>query len=223
MEIDWLKSKHTFSFGDYFNPAATQYRALRVINEDWIAPGTGFPQHGHRDMEIVTWVLEGSLDHKDTLGNKATIEPGRIQRMSAGKGIEHSEWNSSKSTTHLLQIWIRPNRSGLAPTYDEKIVDKSIAKREWLEVAAPVEGKNTVRIHQDARILYGELSQRENRPFELEANRGVWVHVIGGDVTVDGTTMSTGDGLGIDAPADAGRKITFDCKTDSRILLFDLP
>ena len=222
-QIDWLKSFHTFSFGEFFNPEQKGFRALRVINEDWVGAGKGFPQHPHRDMEIVTWVLEGALEHRDTLGNVARIEPGQIQRMSAGKGIEHSEWNAEKITTHLLQIWIRPNRTGLAPTYDQKSVDLSGSKRDWVEVAGPVASESVVRIHQDARIWYGELSAGSLRKFTLGAGRGVWVHVISGAVQIDDKKFSEGDGVGIESPATNTLEIAFAAAAASKILLFDLP
>lgn len=223
MQIDWLKSMHTFSFGDYFNPEAKGFRALRVINEDWVAAGKGFPQHGHRDMEILTWILEGALEHRDTLGNVARIEPGQIQRMSAGRGIEHSEWNAEKTTTHLLQIWIRPNRVGLAPTYDQKTVDRTAAQSDWLVVAAPAASETVVRIHQDARVLYGEIANGHSRDFSLGAGRGVWVHVISGSGTLEGSAFSDGDGFGIDNNETQEKTISISSKTNSKILLFDLP
>lgn len=191
----WLKTYHTFSFGGYYDPERMGYRSLRVINEDWVEPGAGFGTHGHRDMEIVTYVLEGSLEHRDSLGSGSVLRPTEVQRMSAGTGIRHSEFNASATErVHLLQIWIEPERAGLTPEYEEL----SIAREEKLgrlRLIASRDGRdNSLKIHQDADI-YATILDSGNVEFHLREGRGVWVQVARGELRVNGERLSAGDGV----------------------------
>ncbi len=191
----WLKTYHTFSFGGYYDPEQMGYRSLRVINEDWIEPGAGFGMHGHRDMEIVTYVLDGSLEHRDSLGSGSVLRSTEVQRMSAGTGIRHSEFNASATErVHMLQIWIEPERAGLTPEYEEI----SIAREEKLgrlRLIASRDGRdNSLRIHQDADI-YATILDSGNVEFPLRDGRGVWVQVASGELSVNGERLSAGDGV----------------------------
>jgi len=215
----WLDSHHTFSFADYHDPKQMGFRALRVINEDRVAPGQGFGQHGHRDMEIVTYVLEGALEHKDSMGNGSVMRPGDVQRMSAGTGVQHSEFNASKSdAVHFLQIWIQPDKAGHQPGYEQKTFGDD--RRGKLRVIASPDGHDdSVRIHQNASIYAALLSPGEKVSHDLKAGRGVWLHVVRGSVEVDGTELAAGDAVSFVEPA----AITCVAKTDSEVILFDLP
>lgn len=191
----WLKTYHTFSFGGYYDPERMGYRSLRVINEDWVEPGAGFGTHGHRDMEIVTYVLEGSLEHRDSLGSGSVLRPTEVQRMSAGTGIRHSEFNASATErVHLLQIWIEPERAGLTPEYEEL----SIAREEKLgrlRLIASRDGRdNSLKIHQDADI-YATILDSGNVELRLREGRGIWVQVARGDLRINGERLSAGDGV----------------------------
>ena len=218
----WLQTSHTFSFADYFDPAHHQFRALRVINEDFVQPGYGFGTHPHRDMEIVTYVLEGALAHKDSMGNGSAIRPGDVQRMSAGSGVLHSEYNHSKDElVHLLQIWILPEKKGLDPSYEQKAFSDD-DKRNRLRLVASRDGRDgSVTIHQDAALYGSVLENGKSVRHELPPGRHAWIQVARGSVTLNGTPLKQGDGAALsDEPvveltgADASRP--------AEILLFDL-
>jgi quercetin 2,3-dioxygenase len=215
----WLDSKHSFSFGDYRDPAQLGLRALRVINEDRVIPGAGFPRHGHRDMDIISYVLEGSLQHKDSIGNGTVIKPGEIQRMSAGTGIEHSEFNPSQTEpVHFLQIWIIPEKRGLAPSYEQKPVPLAERRGKLRLVAAPDAPDGAVTLHQDARVYVANLAAGERVAHDIAPGRGVWIQVARGIIGLNGTEMREGDGAALEDEKSAA----IDAETDSEILLFDL-
>jgi redox-sensitive bicupin YhaK (pirin superfamily) len=217
--FDWLDSRHTFSFADYFDPNHMGFRALRVINEDRIAPGAGFPSHPHRDMEIITWVLEGAVAHKDSLGNGSVIRPGDVQRMSAGTGIIHSEFNaSSTEPLHLLQIWIMPNERGIKPGYEQEAFDRASARGRFALLAAPKDEPGVVTISADARLLVGTFEPHERASFELAPGRHAWVQMARGELIMNGQALRAGDGAAISAE----RKIDFEAATAAEVLLFDL-
>lgn len=190
----WLRSYHSFSFADYYDPAHMGFGNLRVINEDRIAPGTGFGTHGHRDMEIVSYVLEGALAHQDSMGNGATITPGEVQRMSAGTGVRHSEYNhAADRETHFLQIWILPSRSGIAPGYEQKRFDDADKRGRLRLVAAPDGRDGAVTIHADASIHAGLFDGDETATLALAPGRLGYVHVARGEVEVNGQRLGAGD------------------------------
>lgn len=216
--IDWLDSWHSFSFGDYQDAGYVRFRSLRVINEDHIAPGGGFATHGHRDMEIVTYVLDGALEHRDSLGNGSVIRPGEIQRMSAGTGIRHSEFNASRTEpVHLLQIWILPGRAGLPPGYEQKPLPAAV--RGGLALIAARDGRDgAVTIHQSVEIHAGILAAGAAVEHHLPTDHHAWVQVARGAVTVNGTALAAGDGASIsDEPA-----VHIVANAPSEVLLFDL-
>lgn len=209
--IDWLDSRHSFSFGGYFDPARHHYRGLRVLNDDRIAPGGGFDTHGHRDMEILTTVLAGELAHRDSMGNGEVIRPGEWQGMTAGTGILHSEFNpSAGEPTHLLQIWIVPDRKGHAPGYRQKAF---AAAAGWQLVASPDGAEGSLPIHADARVLQARLNGEVVR-HELAAGRGAYVHVATGAATVNGQPLGAGDAATVEGEAvevmGAGTVLLFD-------------
>ena len=214
----WLDTWHTFSFADYRDPNFMGFSVLRVINEDRVAPGAGFPTHPHRDMEIVTYILEGALEHKDSMGTGSVIQPGEIQRMSAGTGVLHSEFNASKTDlVHLLQIWLVPSKKGIEPSYEQK----KIATNGALSViASPEGGADSVIIHQDARILAARLKKGVSTTHRLRSQRKAWVQVARGSLMINGTTLRTGDGAAI-----AEEEIISLVAPDeaAEALLFDLP
>jgi len=216
----WLKSYHSFSFAEYHDPRHMGFGPLRVINEDRVAPGTGFGTHGHRDMEIISYVLEGALAHQDSMGNGSTIVPGDVQRMSAGSGVRHSEYNHDKAgTTHFLQIWIEPSVTDIAPSYEQKHFDAA-SKRGRLRLIASLDGaEGSVRIHQDARVYAALLDGAERAVHRLAAGRRGYVHVARGSVTVQGKRLGEGDALKIDKV----EEITLEQGTQAEVLLFDLP
>ncbi|HSW52128.1 MAG TPA: pirin family protein [Sulfuricaulis sp.] len=212
----WLDSWHTFSFADYHDPKHVQFSALRVINEDRVAPGEGFPTHPHRDMEIMTYVLEGALEHKDSLGTGSVIRPGEVQRMSAGTGIRHSEFNHSQAEpVHFLQIWILPDRQGVQPGYEQK----RIGLDGQLRLVASPDGRDgSLTIHQDARVYAARLNGGEVA-HTLAPGRRAWLQVARGAVKFNGNTLQAGDGAGIEnEPA-----LTLAADASAEILLFDLP
>lgn len=216
---DWLDSRHSFSFGDYRNPARMGFRSLRVVNEDRIAPGGGFPTHGHADMEIVTYVLEGALAHKDSLGNGSVIRPGEVQRMSAGTGIAHSEFNASDTeSVHLLQIWILPARRGLAPGYEQKNFSKDAMRGRLVLVGDPAGADDAVTIHQDARLYAAQLAPGERVAHDLAPGRGAFLHVAHGAVTLNGKRLAAGDEAAVEDEA----RLDVTADTDAELLLFDL-
>jgi quercetin 2,3-dioxygenase len=215
----WLDSRHTFSFADYHDPQQMGFRALRVINEDRVQPGRGFATHHHEDMEIVTYVLEGALAHQDSLGNGATIEPGEVQRMSAGTGIDHSEFNHSRDAlVHFLQIWILPERRGLEPGYEQRAFPLD-AKRDGLLLVASRDGRDgSVTVHQDVSLFAGRLAAGARSEHLLGAGRHAWLQVARGSLDVNGQLLRAGDGL---AASDESR-LAITARDDSEMLLFDL-
>ena len=217
--IDWLKSRHTFSFGDYYDPNQQGFSDLRVINEDWVAPGAGFPTHSHRDMEIITYVVEGAVQHRDSMGNGSVIRPGDVQRMSAGTGVTHSEYNPSRAEElHLLQIWIQPDRRGHQPGYEQKTVADN-EKRGRLRVIASPDGRDgSVTIHQDARVFAGVIEPGTPLAFESSAERRAYLQVVKGAVQLNGVALDAGDGARI---VDE-RAIELAARQQSEVLLFDL-
>lgn len=214
----WLVARHTFSFADYYDSAEMGWGVLRVINEDRVAPGRGFGKHGHRDMEIVTYVIEGVLEHRDSLGNGELIHPGEVQRMSAGSGIKHSEFNPSLSApTHLLQIWIAPNQLDLAPGYEQQPL--APGHNAWRLIASPDAQQGSTLIHQDARLYAAQLAPQAELDFGVDPARLAYVHLVRGALEVNGVALTTGDGAKI-----AGESSLCFCATqDSEVLLFDLP
>lgn len=216
----WLKSAHSFSFADYHDPAHMGFSNLRVINEDRIAPGTGFGTHGHRDMEIISYVLEGSLAHRDSIGNGAAILPGEVQRMSAGSGILHSEFNHAKDqTTHFLQIWIQPSELGVNPGYEQKAFPASAKRGRLRLVASPDGHEGSVRLHADARLHVGLFDGPEQASLPIEAGRRAYVHVARGQVEVNGQPLVAGDAAKLEAEA----VVRLSQGRDAEVLVFDLP
>src|SRR6185369_5790306 len=194
----WLNTFHTFSFADYFDDKFMGFRSLRVINEDWVKPGMGFGTHGHRDMEIITYVLEGELAHKDSMGNGSIIRPGEVQRMSAGTGVRHSEMNPSPAQwLHLLQIWILPERAGITPGYEQKMFDRSERQGRLRLVASPDGAEGSVTIHQDVRLYATLLDGGEEVTHTFAGGRYGWLHVAKGDAVVNGIELKAGDGAAI--------------------------
>lgn len=215
----WLESYHTFSFADYRDPAHMGFSVLRVINEDFVAPAQGFPTHPHRDMEIITYILEGALEHKDSLGTGSVIRPGEVQRMSAGTGIRHSEFNPSKTeAVHLLQIWLLPNREGVTPSYEQIRIEPGALVNRLRLVASPDGRDGSVTIHQDARVYAARLADAEVH-HTLEPERRAWLQVARGTVTLNGQALSAGDGAGIENES----RIALAAKDTAELLLFDLP
>ena len=192
----WLKSFHSFSFADYYDPKFMHFGSLRVINEDRVAAGMGFGTHGHRDMEIISYVLDGALAHKDSMGNGSSIRPGDVQRMSAGTGVQHSEFNhASDQTTHFLQIWIQPNVLGIEPSYEEKHFDQA-HKRGILRIIASPDGReNSVSVHADALIYAGLFDGTETASIQIAAGRRCYVHIARGQATINGQQLNAGDAL----------------------------
>jgi redox-sensitive bicupin YhaK (pirin superfamily) len=196
VNMGWLNTYHSFSFGEYYDPQHMGFGALRVINDDRIEPAKGFGTHGHRDMEIITYVLEGGIAHKDSMGNGSVIRPGNVQRMSAGKGVMHSEYNSSQdSPTHLLQIWIEPNVKGIPPSYEEKNFQDG-EKRGMLRLIASPDGSNgSVTIHQDAKVYAALIDGAEQAARKIDSGRLVYVYVARGQVNANGNVLHAGDAL----------------------------
>jgi redox-sensitive bicupin YhaK (pirin superfamily) len=215
----WLKSFHSFSFAGYYDQEHMGFGNLRVINEDRIAPGTGFGTHGHRDMEIVSYVLSGNLAHKDTLGNVKGIPPGDVQRMSAGRGVMHSEFNHAPAeTTHFLQIWIEPNERGIVPSYEQKTFAEGEKRGKLRLVASPDAAEGSVTIHADARMYAGLFDGDESSELTLAAGRLAYVHVVRGEVRVNGELLHAGDA----AKLDGEPRITLSDGRDAEVLVFDL-
>lgn len=218
-DFGWLDSRHSFSFGHYYDADHMGFGPLRVINEDRVAPGGGFDTHGHQDMEIVSYVLEGALEHKDSIGTGSVIRPGDVQRMSAGTGIRHSEFNHSPSEpVHFLQIWILPERDGITPSYEQKRFEEA-DKRGRLRLIGSREGRDgSVTIHQDVDLYAGLFDGSETAELELRPGRLAWVQVARGLVEVAGQALSAGDGLAV---GEAG-PITFGNGQDAEVILFDM-
>ena len=215
----WLKSFHSFSFADYFDPARMGVGNLRVINEDRIAPGTGFGSHSHRDMEIVSVVLEGALGHKDSIGNGASIVPGEVQRMSAGTGIAHSEFNhAADRTTHFLQIWLLPNRQGIEPGYEQKAFADADKRGRLRLVASPDGRDGSVTIHADASMYAGLIDGAERAELALDPTRLGYVHAVRGQLSVNGQALQAGDAARLDGES----RVVLDRGRDAEVILFDL-
>lgn len=215
----WLKSYHSFSFADYFDPAWMGWGNLRVINEDRIAPGTGFGTHGHRDMEIISYVLQGNLAHKDSMGNVKGIPPGDVQRMSAGTGVRHSEFNHAPNdTTHFLQIWIEPNQRGIPPSYEQKGFADAEKRGQLRLVASPDGQDGSVTIHADAAMYAGLFNGAESAQIALDPQRKAYVHLVRGELEVNGERLSGGDA----AVLDGETSLTLAKGTDAEVLVFDL-
>jgi redox-sensitive bicupin YhaK (pirin superfamily) len=218
-KIDWLDSKHTFSFGEYHHPQHMGFGPLRVINEDRVAPGGGFQPHPHRDMEIVTYLLEGALAHKDSLGTGSVIRPGEIQRMSAGTGIVHSEFNASATEpVHFLQIWVQPSEKNLEPSYEQRTIDADAVRNKFARVASSEPLPNEVRLVQDAEIWVARFEGEEEAVHKLQPGRKVWLHVARGSVEVGGERLSAGDAASI---VDE-QSILVHAREPAEVLLFDV-
>lgn len=215
----WLKTRHSFSFNDYYDPKWMGFRSLRVINEDWVAPDRGFPTHPHRDMEIITYVLSGKLEHKDSLGTGSVILPGDGQRMSAGRGIRHSEANpSSTELVHLLQIWILPDKQGHEPGYEQKAFPEAEKRGKFRLVASSDGSDGSVTINQDAKLLVTQLKAGEEITQQLDAKRYAWLQVAKGDVELNGHRLRQGDGAAISEE----KTLTIKATETAEVLLFDL-
>jgi redox-sensitive bicupin YhaK (pirin superfamily) len=215
----WLKSFHSFSFANYFDPAHMGFGNLRVINEDRIAPGTGFGTHGHRDMEIISYVLSGNLAHQDSMGNVKGIPPGDIQRMSAGSGVRHSEFNHAEGQeTHFLQIWIEPNVTGIDPGYEQKTVPESAKRGQLALVAAPQAAEHTVKIHADASLYAGLFDGAETASLALNPARKAYVFLVRGSVQVNGEQLNAGDA----AMLQSEPSLALSNGQDAEVLVFDL-
>jgi len=217
--LGWLNSRHTFSFGQYYDPQFMGLGPLRVINEDRVQPGQGFDTHGHRDMEIISYVLEGALEHKDSIGTGSVIRPGHVQRMSAGTGVRHSEFNHSDAEpVHFLQIWILPEQEGLEPSYEQKTFPAADKQGQLCLIGSRDGRDGSVRIHQDVNLYATLLAENEAITHALTAGRKVWVQVARGSVRVNGDQLSAGDGVAIAEPGN----ITITGTSDAEVLLFDM-
>jgi len=215
----WLDTWHTFSFADYHDPNCVSFRSLRVINDDRVAGGGGFPTHPHRDMEIVTYVLEGALEHKDSMGTGSVIRPGDVQRMSAGTGVTHSEFNASpKDAVHLLQIWMLPGRKGITPSYEQKTFPFAERRGKLRLVASPDGRAGSLKIHQDNKLYAGLFDKGESAKYELKPDRYAWLQVARGTVELNGIKLQAGDG----AAAAEEPVLELTGVDDAEVLLFDL-
>ncbi len=215
----WLDTYHSFSFGDYYDPARMGFRALRVINEDRVDPGQGFGMHGHRDMEIVTLVLEGALEHRDSLGNGEILKPGELQRMTAGTGIRHSEFNPSASeAVHLYQIWLQPERPGLPPSYEQKQFDSAEQDGHWRVVASHDGREGSLVIHQDAALYLARLKAGETLTRQFASGRHGWLQVLRGTVVVGESKLAAGDAVALSNETE----LTVAADDAAELLLFDL-
>lgn len=218
-KIDWLESYHTFSFDQFYDPKFMSFRSLRVLNEDWVRPGAGFPTHPHRDMEIITVVLEGALEHEDSMGNGSVIRPGDIQRMSAGTGITHSEFNPSETEpVHLLQIWLLPSERGLTPSYEQQNYADA-GQTGKLQLIAAGDGRDgVVRIHQDADLWVAQLTAGEQATHTLRPERHAWLQVAGGTLSLNGIELQAGDAAAV---SDEDR-LEVKATDEAKVFLFDL-
>ena len=215
----WLQTFHTFSFASYQDSNHVQFRSLRVMNEDRVAPGQGFGTHPHNDMEIVTYVLEGALEHRDSMGNGEVLHPGEFQRMSAGTGITHSEFNPSKTTpVHLYQIWLRPERKGIEPSYEQKAFSAEERRNRLQLVASSNAAAGSLLIHQDARIFLGDLDASEKLQIEIPPERHLWLQILRGSVTINDEILQAGDGLAVSDE----RALTIKANIAAETMLFDL-
>jgi redox-sensitive bicupin YhaK (pirin superfamily) len=217
-QIGWLDSRHTFSFGEYYDASNMGFRALRVINDDRVAPAGGFPTHGHSDMEIITYVLDGALEHRDSIGTGSVIRPGDVQKMSAGSGIRHSEFNHSKTEpVHFLQIWVIPDRQGVSPSYEQLAFSRE-SKLGKLLLVAGNQGEGVIHINQDVKMYASVLEGSQEVEYSLAANRYAWLHVARGSVVVNGQTLTEGDGASITQESE----IKIAGAPSAEVLLFDL-
>jgi quercetin 2,3-dioxygenase len=215
----WLDTHHTFSFGDYYDPKHMGFRSLRVINDDRVQPGQGFGMHGHRDMEIVTYVLDGALEHKDSMGNGSVLRAGELQRMTAGTGVRHSEFNPSDTEgVHLYQIWLLPQRKGLEPGYEELAVGEEEKRGRFRLVASPNGADGSLTLHQDARLYLASLLRGEGVAHDIERGRAAWLQVLRGSVNVLGYDLAAGDGVAVTDE----NAVSVQATVPSEVLLFDL-
>jgi redox-sensitive bicupin YhaK (pirin superfamily) len=218
-ELRWLHGRHSFSFGRYYDPNNLGYRSLRVINDDIIEPASGFGEHGHDNMEILTWVLEGTLHHRDSTGGDGDLRPGELQAMTAGRGIRHSEVNDSPTEpVHLLQIWLEPDTLNLPPAYGQKKFSREGRRGRWQTLASPDGRDGSMRIHQDAVLSVAELVDGEQVSLSINANRHAYVHVAFGTVRLEDTTLTSGDAITFGGP----ENFTFAASDESQLLFFDL-
>jgi redox-sensitive bicupin YhaK (pirin superfamily) len=218
-DFGWLNTYHSFSFGDYYDPKHTRFRTLRVINEDFVQPGHGFPTHGHRDMEIVTYILQGALEHRDSMGTGSIIRRGDAQRMSAGTGVTHSEANPSPDEpVHLLQIWIFPSQQNLQPEYEEKKFSDDEKRNRLRLIVSPDGSDGSVKIHQDARIFASLLDDGEEVVHSLEAGRSAWLQVAAGSVKLNDVALKQGDGAAVSQES----QLSVTAEGPAEVLLFDL-
>jgi redox-sensitive bicupin YhaK (pirin superfamily) len=219
-DYGWLDTSHTFSFGRYQDPRHMGFRTLRVLNEDWVQAGKGFPTHPHRDMEIVTWVLEGALQHEDSTGNGGVIRPGDVQRMSAGTGIRHSEYEASgRDPVHFLQIWVVPERRNLVPSYEQKRLPLAERPNGWRLLVSPDGAQGSVRFHQDARIWGAQLEADRELTYRPARGRHVWIQVARGAIRLNDTALEEGDGAAVHDE----ERLTIVARDGAEMLLFDLP
>jgi redox-sensitive bicupin YhaK (pirin superfamily) len=215
----WLNTYHTFSFGDYYDPRNMGFRSLRVINEDWVTPSRGFPTHPHRDMEIITYILEGALEHRDSMGTGSVIRPGEVQRMSAGTGVTHSERNpSDEESVHLLQIWVMPDKRNYQPGYEQKTYTDEEKRGRLRLIASPDGSDDSVTIHQDTRLYASLLEPGQKVVHNLAPNRHAWLQVARGAVSVNGEQLNQSDGAAISNE----ESLVIEASEASEILLFDL-
>ena len=218
-DFGWLSTYHSFSFGDYYDPKHTRFRTLRVINEDFVQPGHGFPTHGHRDMEIVTYILQGALEHRDSMGTGSIIRRGDAQRMSAGTGVTHSEANPSPDEpVHLLQIWIFPSEQNMAPEYEEKKFSDDEKRNKLRLIVSPDGSDGSVKIHQDAKIFASLLDDRQEVVHNLEGGRSAWLQVAAGSVKLNDVVLKQGDGAAVSQES----KLRIIAEEPAEVLLFDL-
>ena len=219
LNYGWLDTYHTFSFDQYYDAAHMHFRTLRVINEDRVAPGKGFPTHSHRDMEIITYILSGSLEHRDSMGNGSVIRPGDVQRMTAGTGVAHSEFNPDPSEpVHLLQIWIMPNARNLAPGYEQKFFSEEERQNKLRLIASPDGNEGSVKINQDAQVYASIMEPATKLTHVLKENRQAWLQVVRGTVSVNEVELSQGDGAAINGEDN----LTISATDRAELLLFDL-
>jgi redox-sensitive bicupin YhaK (pirin superfamily) len=218
-KLNWLDSRHTFSFGDYYDPQHMGFSHLRVINEDRVVPGAGFPTHSHRDMEIITYVLEGALAHKDSTGTSSVIRVGDAQQMSAGTGISHSEYNASQSEpVHFLQIWFVPNKTGLRPRYEQRAFPLDEHRNRWILIGSESGRDGSVTVHQDVDVWAARFASGAQASFRLKPNRRAFAHVAHGAVTLNDTMLNAGDGMAISEE----NALEVKALEDAEILVFDL-
>ncbi len=215
----WLQTQHTFSFAEYYDPGLMGFRSLRVINEDHVSPGRGFGMHPHRDMEIITIVLAGALEHRDSLGNGEVLHPGEVQRMSAGSGIRHSEFNpSATDPVHLYQIWLLPKSNGIAPSYEQKRFSEADRLGSWQLIASPDSSQGSLQIHQDVRLFQATILPGQTLFFDLTPGHAAWVQVLRGTLQLGSDHLSPGDG----ATAQDESQLSFASRDGAEVLLFDL-